>query len=110
MKNINKSSKLNNVCYEIRGQIAAEARKLEDEGHKILKLNIGNPAPFGFEAPDDILKDVIHNLPKSQGYSDSNGIYSARVAVMQYYQQKYVNISLQMILFSDQFLAIITGN
>jgi len=90
MKTIEKSSKLNNVCYEIRGQIADEARKLEDEGYKILKLNIGNPAPFGFEAPDDILKDVIHNLPTSQGYSDSKGIYSARVAVMQYFQQQQI--------------------
>jgi len=88
MKAIKKSSKLKNVCYEIRGQIAAEARRLEDEGHKILKLNIGNPAPFGFEAPDDIVKDVIHNLPSSQGYSDSKGIYPARVAVMQYFQQQ----------------------
>lgn len=87
MKSVKKSSKLNNVCYEIRGQIAAEARRLEDEGHKVLKLNIGNPAPFGFEAPDDILKDVIHNLPTAQGYCDSKGIYSARVAVMQYFQQ-----------------------
>ena len=88
MKAITKSSKLNNVCYEIRGQIAAEAKRLEDEGHKVLKLNIGNPAPFGFEAPEDILKDVIHNLPRSQGYTDSKGIYSARVAVMQYFQQQ----------------------
>ncbi|MCO4797786.1 MAG: pyridoxal phosphate-dependent aminotransferase [Colwelliaceae bacterium] len=87
MKSVKKSSKLNNVCYEIRGQIAAEARRLEDEGHKILKLNIGNPAPFGFEAPDDILKDVIHNLPTAQGYCESKGIYPARVAVMQYFQQ-----------------------
>ncbi|MEP2653691.1 MAG: pyridoxal phosphate-dependent aminotransferase [Paraglaciecola sp.] len=90
MKLINKSNKLENVCYEIRGPILTEAKKMEDEGHRILKLNIGNPAPFGFEAPDDILKDVIHNLPGAQGYSDSNGIYSARVAVMQYYQQKNV--------------------
>mgnify|MGYP000026460988 CR=1 FL=1 len=88
MKSVKKSTKLNNVCYEIRGQIAAEAKRLEDEGHKILKLNIGNPAPFGFEAPDDILKDVIRNLPSAQGYSDSKGIYSARVAVMQYFQQQ----------------------
>jgi alanine-synthesizing transaminase len=88
MKNITKSSKLKNVCYEIRGQIAAEAKRLEDEGHKILKLNIGNPAPFGFEAPDDILKDVIHNLPTAQGYCESKGIYPARVAVMQYFQQQ----------------------
>lgn len=88
MPTVKKSSKLNNVCYEIRGQIAAEARKLEDEGHKILKLNIGNPASFGFEAPEDILKDVIYNLPSSQGYSDSKGIYSARVAITQYFQQQ----------------------
>jgi alanine-synthesizing transaminase len=88
MKNVNKSSKLKNVCYEIRGQVAAEAKRLEDEGHKILKLNIGNPAPFGFEAPDDILKDVIHNLPTAQGYCESKGIYPARVAVMQYFQQQ----------------------
>ena len=88
MKAITKSSKLDNVCYDIRGQVAAEAKRLEDEGHKILKLNIGNPAPFGFEAPDDILKDVIHNLPSSQGYAESQGIYSARVAVMQYFQQQ----------------------
>lgn len=87
MKIINKSSKLKNVCYEIRGQIAGEAKRLEDEGHKILKLNIGNPAPFGFEAPDDILKDVIRNLPTAQGYCESKGIYPARVAVMQYFQQ-----------------------
>lgn len=61
---------------------------MEEEGHRILKLNIGNPAPFGFEAPDEILKHVIHNLPTAQGYSDSQGIYPARVAVAQYYQQR----------------------
>ncbi|GGW88984.1 pyridoxal phosphate-dependent aminotransferase [Alteromonas halophila] len=87
MKTVVRSHKLDNVCYDIRGPIAEQARKMEDEGHRILKLNIGNPAPFGFDAPDDILKDVIHNLPTSQGYSDSTGIYGARVAVMQYYQQ-----------------------
>ena len=87
MKPVERSHKLDNVCYDIRGPIAAQARKMEDEGHRILKLNIGNPAPFGFEAPDDILKDVIYNLPTSQGYSESAGIYAARVAVMQYYQQ-----------------------
>lgn len=90
MKPVYSSHKLDNVCYDIRGPIAAQARKMEDEGHRILKLNIGNPAPFGFDAPDDILKDVIHNLPTSQGYSDSTGIYAARVAVMQYYQQKNI--------------------
>ena len=90
MKTVSRSHKLDNVCYDIRGPIAAQARKMEDEGHRILKLNIGNPAPFGFEAPDDIVKDVIHNLPTSQGYSDSTGIYAARVAVMQYYQQRNI--------------------
>ncbi|MBA6329446.1 pyridoxal phosphate-dependent aminotransferase [Colwellia sp. MB02u-6] len=88
MKTITKSSKLKNVYYEIRGQVAAEAKRLEDEGYKILKLNIGNPASFGFEAPDDILKDVIHNLPTAQGYCESKGIYPARVAIMQYFQQQ----------------------
>lgn len=88
MKPIERSSKLDGVCYDIRGPVAREARKMEDEGHRILKLNIGNPAPFGFEAPDEILKHVIHNLPTAQGYSDSQGIYPARVAVAQYYQQR----------------------
>lgn len=88
MKTIKKSSKLDNVCYDIRGPVLDEAKRLEEAGHKILKLNVGNPAPFGFQAPDDIVKDVIRQLPKAQGYSDSKGLYSARVAVMQYYQQK----------------------
>ena len=77
MKLINKSSKLDGVCYDIRGPILTEAKKMEDEGHRILKLNIGNPAPFGFDAPDDIVKDVIHNLPSSQGYTDATGIYAS---------------------------------
>ncbi|MCH8538846.1 MAG: pyridoxal phosphate-dependent aminotransferase [Alkalimonas sp.] len=88
MKPVLRSSKLEGVCYDIRGPVAQEARRMEDEGHRILKLNIGNPAPFGFEAPDEILKHVIHNLPTAQGYSDSQGIYPARVAVAQYYQQR----------------------
>ena len=88
MKVIPRSDKLRGICYDIRGPVLEEARRLEEEGHKILKLNIGNPAPFGFDAPDDILKDVIHHLPSSQGYSDSNGIYSAKVAVHQYYQNQ----------------------
>lgn len=100
MRIISKSNKLDNVCYDIRGPILAQARKMEDEGHRILKLNIGNPAPFGFAAPDDIVKDVIHNLPSSQGYSEANGIYAARVAVMQYYQQK----NIQNIAINDVFI------
>ena len=82
------SSKLRDVCYEIRGPVPAEAARMEAEGHKILKLNIGNPAPFGFEAPDEILVDMIRNLPTAQGYSDSKGIVPARRAVAQYYQTK----------------------
>ncbi len=88
MKPIERSKKLDGVCYDIRGPVAREAKRMEEEGHRILKLNIGNPAPFGFEAPDEILKHVIHNLPTAQGYTDSQGIYSARVAVAQYYQQR----------------------
>lgn len=102
MRKIKKSNKLSGVCYDIRGPILTAAKNLEDEGHRILKLNIGNPAPFGFEAPDDILKDVIHNLPTAQGYSDATGIYTARVAVMQYYQQKYIkNISVDDVFIGN---------
>lgn len=82
------SSKLRDVCYEIRGPVPAEAARMEAEGHTILKLNIGNPAPFGFEAPDEILVDMIKNLPTAQGYSDSKGIPAARRAVAQYYQMR----------------------
>ncbi len=86
MRRIRQSQKLSNVRYDVRGPILLEAQRLEAEGHKVLKLNIGNTAPFGFEAPEAILADMIHNLPDSQGYSDSQGIYSARTAVAQYYQ------------------------
>ncbi len=67
MQPIGMSAKLDNVCYDIRGPVMKEAKRLEEEGHRILKLNIGNPAPFGFDAPDEILVDVIRNLPTSQG-------------------------------------------
>ena len=82
------SSKLDDVCYDIRGPVLEHAKQLEDDGHRILKLNIGNPAPFGFEAPAEILTDMIGNLPSAVGYSDSKGILSARRAVAQYYQTK----------------------
>ncbi len=88
MRRIVQSKKLQNVRYDVRGPILVEAQRLEAEGHKILKLNIGNTAPFGFDAPEAILADVAHHLPHSQGYSDSRGIYSARTAVAQYYQSK----------------------
>ncbi len=86
MRPVTQSRKLQDVCYEIRGPVMAEARRLEDEGHRIIKLNIGNPAPFGFEAPEDILVDVIQELPTAQGYSDSKGILSARRAIKQHYE------------------------
>ena len=82
MNNIYQSEKLRHVCYEIRGPALQEAKRLEEEGHRITKLNIGNPGAFGFEAPDEILHDVILNLPESQAYSDSKGLFSARKAVM----------------------------
>ncbi|VFS80249.1 Aspartate aminotransferase [Raoultella planticola] len=88
MSPIEKSSKLDNVCYDIRGPVLKEAKRLEEEGNKVLKLNIGNPAPFGFDAPDEILVDVIRNLPTAQGYCDSKGLYSARKAIMQHYQAR----------------------
>lgn len=88
MQNIAMSSKLSSVCYDIRGPVLKHAKRMEEEGQKILKLNIGNPAPFGFDAPDEILVDVIKNLPTSQGYCDSKGIYSARKAVVQHYQRR----------------------
>jgi len=83
MELIKQSDKLSNVCYDIRGPVLEHAKKLEEDGHRILKLNIGNPAPFGFNAPDEILYDVIRNLANAQGYSDSKGIYPARKAIMQ---------------------------
>jgi len=84
---IRKSTKLANVLYDIRGPVLAQAARMEEEGHRILKLHIGNPAHFGLNAPDELLVDVIHNLPEAQGYSDSRGIYPARKAVMQYCQR-----------------------
>ena len=88
MSQIRKSNKLNNVCYDIRGPVLQEAKRLEEDGHKILKLNIGNPAPWGFDAPDEIVQDVIYNLPSAQGYCDSKGLFAARKAVMQESQRK----------------------
>jgi alanine-synthesizing transaminase len=89
-KPIQKSAKLNNVCYDIRGPVLDAAQRMEDEGIKIIKLNIGNLAPFGFDAPEEIQKDMIRNLPNAAGYSDSKGIFAARKAVMHYTQQQGV--------------------
>ncbi len=90
MRPILKSSKLANVCYDIRGPVLDRARQMEEEGQHIIKLNIGNPASFGFDAPDEILQDVIHNLSAASGYSDSKGLFAARKAIMHYTQQKRI--------------------
>ncbi|RDE19497.1 pyridoxal phosphate-dependent aminotransferase [Motiliproteus coralliicola] len=82
MSVVRKSNKLINVCYDIRGPVLEEAKRLEEEGQRIIKLNIGNPAPFGFDSPEEIIQDVIHNLPAAQGYCDSKGLFAARKAVM----------------------------
>lgn len=87
---VRKSNKLTNVCYDIRGPVLEEAKRLEEDGQRIIKLNIGNPAPFGFDAPEEIIQDMIRNLPDAQGYCDSKGLFSARKAVMQEYQRKQV--------------------
>ena len=88
LRTISKSSKLSNVCYDIRGPVMARARQMEEDGQRIIKLNIGNPAPFGFEAPEEIVQDVILNLPNASGYSDSKGLFSARKAIMHESQRK----------------------
>ncbi len=91
MKTLSKSDKLKNVCYDIRGPVLQEAMRLEEDGHRITKLNIGNPAPFGFNAPDEIIQDVIRHIPEAQGYTDSKGIFSARKAIVQDYQLKGIH-------------------
>jgi alanine-synthesizing transaminase len=88
LKTVQKSAKLANVLYDIRGPIMDAARQMEEEGHKIIRLNIGNLAVFGFDAPEEIQQDMIRNLPNSAGYSDSKGIFAARKAVMHYTQQQ----------------------
>lgn len=102
MKTIQKSAKLANVCYDIRGPVMARARALEEDGHRIIKLNIGNLAPFGFEAPEEVVRDVVINLPGASGYSDSRGLFAARKAIMQYAQTKAIA--------GVQLDDIITGN
>lgn len=102
MRQIVKSNKLDNVCYDIRGPILDHANRLEEEGHRILKLNIGNPAPFGFDAPEEIIQDVIHNLPQAQGYGHAKGLYSARKAVMQHCQLLGIpNVAIEDIILGN---------
>ena len=90
MQPVMKSAKLANVCYDIRGPVLARAKQMEEEGHRVIKLNIGNPAPFGFIAPEEIIQDVILNLPEASGYSDSKGLFAARKAIMHYTQEKKI--------------------
>ncbi|MDR3145651.1 MAG: pyridoxal phosphate-dependent aminotransferase [Treponema sp.] len=90
MRNFEKSTKLDDVCYDIRGPILKEAKRLEDEGFQVIKLNIGNPAPFGFNAPDEIIHDIIINMRNAQGYIDAQGLFAARKAIMQDFQSKGV--------------------
>jgi len=102
MKLINKSAKLANVCYDIRGPIMDRAKQMEDEGQKIIKLNIGNLAVFGFDSPEEIQQDMIRNLPNSAGYSDSKGIFAARKAVMHETQkQGIVGVTLDDIYLGN---------
>ncbi len=90
MRTFDKSSKLNNVCYDVRGPVLDEANRMQESGIDVLKLNIGNPAPFGFSAPEEVILDMIYTLRDTQGYSDSKGIFSARKAIMQYCQLKHI--------------------
>ena len=109
MAKVYQSDKLGNVCYDIRGPVLEEAKRLEEEGHQILKLNIGNPAPFGFNAPDEILHDVIHNLSAATGYSDSKGLFSARKAIMQECQRLNIpNIDIDDIYLGNGVSELIT--
>ncbi len=96
MQPIKKSSKLENVCYDIRGPVLDRAKQMEEEGYHIIKLNIGNPASFGFEAPEEILQDVIRNLSAASGYCDSKGLFAARKAIMHYTQEKHIaNVQME---------------
>jgi alanine-synthesizing transaminase len=102
MRPVLKSTKLSNVCYDIRGPVMARSKQMEEDGHRIIKLNIGNLAPFGFEVPDEIRQDVIHNLADASGYSDSKGLFAARKAIMHYAQQKnIVGVGLEDIFIGN---------
>ena len=102
MKEYNKSSKLEHVAYDIRGPVLEEAMRMRANGEKILRLNTGNPAEFGFTAPDEVIHDLIMNARDSEGYSDSKGIFSARKAIMQYCQlKKFPNVDIDDIYLGN---------
>ena len=100
MEPIRQSQKLANVCYDIRGPIMERARRMEEDGQRIIKLNIGNPAPFGFLAPEEIMQDMIRNLPQASGYSDSKGLFAPRKSVVHYCQEK----GIQRVTVDDVYL------
>ncbi len=109
MKLFEKSRKLDNVCYDVRGPVVEEADRMIEQGIRILKLNIGNPAPFGFEAPTEVIHDMMSNLTSSEGYSDSKGIFSARKAIMQYCQLKAIpNVGINDIYTGNGVSELIT--
>lgn len=109
MRLLEKSSKLDNVCYDIRGAVMDEANRMIAEGTKVLKLNIGNPAPFGFEAPEQLLQVMADNLTKTEGYSDSKGILSARIAIADYCQKKGIpNVTIDDIYTGNGVSELIT--
>lgn len=102
MKEILKSHKLDHVCYDIRGPVLARSKQLEEEGHKIIKMNIGNPAAFGFDAPDEITQDVIRNMSKASGYTESHGFFEPRKSIMQYTQEKEIkNVDVDDIIIGN---------
>ncbi|HEM4073917.1 TPA: pyridoxal phosphate-dependent aminotransferase [Streptococcus suis] len=102
MKQFNKSTKLDDVAYDIRGPVLEEAMRMRANGEQILRLNTGNPAEFGFTAPDEVIRDLIHNARKSEGYSNSKGIFSARKAIMQYCQlKKFPNVDIEDIYLGN---------
>ena len=109
MRTFNKSTKLDHVCYDLRGPVLDEANRMEENGETILKLNIGNPAPFGFRAPDEVVKDMMMNLTSTQGYSDSRGLFAARKAIMQYCQIKGIpNVGMNDIYTGNGVSEMIT--
>lgn len=109
MRKFEKSTKLDNVCYDIRGPVMDEANRMIAEGVNVLKLNIGNPAPHGFHAPDEVIKDMAYNLRDTEGYSDSKGLFSARKAIMQYCQLKHIpNVGIDDIYTGNGVSELIT--
>ena len=109
MRMFEKSTKLDNVCYDVRGPVVDEADRMIENGIHILKLNIGNPAPFGFTAPEEIIRDMMHNLTETEGYSDSKGLFPARKAIMQYCQLKKIpNVGMQDIYTGNGVSELIT--